>query len=59
MIFVLSFAAVLVLVQKFDFRNCMLKSDDHGSDLRNNKDDDDDDHNANDTILTIATTDSE
>ena len=57
MIFVLSFTAVVFLVQKFDFRNCMLKSTTkNGNDFPSSKDpnDDDDDYDrSNDSFQTI------
>lgn len=63
MIFVLSFTAVVFLVQKFDFRNCMLKSTTkNGNDFPSSKDpnDDDDDYDrSNDSFQTISTTDVE
>jgi hypothetical protein len=65
MIFVLSFAAVVFLVQKFDFRNCMLKSNntDRGTDDFISKDDGDDYadnlHRSNDTLHTVASAESE
>jgi hypothetical protein len=58
MIFVLSFVAVVFLVQKFDFRKCMLKSDNDINDHGNNNDYADDNNN-NGTFLAQATTDSE
>lgn len=61
MILVLSFAAVVILLQKFDFRNCMLKSDNHAKSVpsQGNKNDDDDSDSSYGAILTAATTDSE
>jgi hypothetical protein len=59
MIFVLSFAAVVFLVQKFDFRKCMFKSDNHINDLQDNKDCDDDSNKYNGAILAQVSTDSD
>ena len=64
MIFVLSFTAVVFLVQKFDFRKCMLKSNTkNGNDFLNCKDHNDEDDDSydgsNDTFQTIWTTDIE
>jgi hypothetical protein len=66
MIFVISFTAIILLLQKFDFRNCTRKSDgnfqsddlDVNKAMKNDDGEDNDDDGSNTTIITVATEDS-